>query len=165
MNSSSSSNRPFCPPNRSDDLCLFVSIFLSFFYGFLLFCQATIRTEFRDTTIITIAHRLNTIMDSDLGITDISQTIQSIPDKKFMKKHKFQSQARNNIQLRDNVRASSDQQKNVKSSVSKWRTIANIVVIQQATIFWTGNTVTLSRQCCRVPSSENNKQVRENFLL
>ena len=27
--------------------------------------QQTVRTEFKDKTVITIAHRLNTIMDSD----------------------------------------------------------------------------------------------------
>ena len=30
--------------------------------------QATIRSEFHDCTIITIAHRLNTIMDSDMVV-------------------------------------------------------------------------------------------------
>lgn len=59
--------------------------------------QKTIRTEFKDCTVLTIAHRLNTILDSDKVIVlDRGQVIEfSSPNELLLnKKSSFYSMAK-----------------------------------------------------------------------
>ena len=50
--------------------------------------QKTIRTEFKECTVITIAHRLNTIIDSDrIGVMSNGKILEIDSPKESDKKH------------------------------------------------------------------------------
>jgi ATP-binding cassette, subfamily C (CFTR/MRP), member 1 len=61
-----------------------LSNFFHLFFFFLL--QKTIRTEFKECTVLVIAHRLNTILDSDKVIVlDKGQISEFAPPSELLK--------------------------------------------------------------------------------
>ena len=62
--------------------------------------QKTIRTEFKECTVITIAHRLNTIIDSDrIGVMSNGKILEIDSPKESDKKHSVMAYIRVNMRL------------------------------------------------------------------
>ena len=62
--------------------------------------QKTIRTEFKECTVITIAHRLNTIIDSDrIGVMSNGKILEIDSPKESDKKHSVMGHIAVNMRL------------------------------------------------------------------